>query len=302
MPTIGEVIAELAPRQHAVVARRQLLAMGIPKDTISSYIRRGELHVLHAGVYRAGHVAGQLWREMAAALACDGVVSHHSAVVLRQFATARPDEPVEITIEHDRRACRPGIRVYRSALPHGEVDRIDGVPVTTLPRTLLDFAGVATLIQLERVLALAERQDATLRKRLQRLLARGRNRRGSRALRTLLLRGVPALTRSEAEALLLELIRAAGLPEPQLNVALHGFEVDFHWPAARLVVEVDGYAWHGSRPAFNRDRQRDIALAAAGIQVIRIGWQQLKQERYRTVGLLAMAVGQGIARRASAGR
>ena len=97
----------------------------------------------------------------------------------------------------------------------------------------------------------------------------------------------PAITRSEAERRLLELIRAARLPRPRTNVVVAGWEVDELWPAHRLVVEIDGYAYHGNRAAFERDRRKDAALTTAGYRVVRVTWRQIVDEPHALVVLLA---------------
>jgi very-short-patch-repair endonuclease len=283
------VLTELASRQHGVVTRRQLLTAGVTRDVIDGLLQRGGLRSLHAGVYRVGPLAGSWATELAAALACDGVVSHRSACAMRQHAAAVRGV-IDITIAPGRRVVRPGIRVHRRVLAPRDVEQLDGVPVTSLPRTILDFAGVATARELERALAAAERADTKLRRELHRLLERSPGGRGTRALRALMASGAPALTRSEAEEQLLAMVRSAGLPDPEMNVMLHGHEVDCFWRAAHFVVEVDGYAWHGSPHAYGRDRQRDSALAAKGIQVLRLSWQQLTRDRDRTLVQLALAI------------
>jgi very-short-patch-repair endonuclease len=80
-----------------------------------------------------------------------------------------------------------------------------------------------------------------------------------------------------------------------MNVELEGYEVDCYWRAARLVVEIDGYAYHGSHGAFLKDRERDADLAAAGIQVLRLTWQQLTNQRDRTLVQLALVLARKIA-------
>jgi very-short-patch-repair endonuclease len=100
----------------------------------------------------------------------------------------------------------------------------------------------------------------------------------------------PALTRSQAERRLLHVIRKAELPEPETNARLHGFEVDFYWPASGLVLEVDGYAFHGNRPAFEQDRKRDQALVAVGLRVIRVTWRQLVERPLAVVARIAQAL------------
>lgn len=291
LPFITDVLAELAGRQHGVVTRRQLLAAGITQDVIDGCLRRRQLRALHAGVYQAGPVTGPRAQELAAVFACDGVVSHRSASAMRQLGPA-PTGTIDISISPGRRVVRPGIAVHRSVLDPGDVEKLDGVPVTTLARTLFDLATVATARELERAFAAAERVDAKVTSRLERLLEQHPARRGARVIRELLRRGTPALTRSEAEERLLELVRSAALPDPEFNVWVHGHEVDCYWRGARLVVEVDGYEWHGSHRAFVRDRRRDSALAAAGVQVLRLSWQQLTRERDRTLVQLALAIAQ----------
>jgi very-short-patch-repair endonuclease len=102
-------------------------------------------------------------------------------------------------------------------------------------------------------------------------------------------RAEPRFTRSEAERRLLELIREARLPEPETNVKVHGYEVDFFWRERGLAVEVDGYAFHSSRAAFERDRRRDAMLHACGVAVLRVTWAQIADEPVALVASLAVA-------------
>ena len=105
---------------------------------------------------------------------------------------------------------------------------------------------------------------------------------GTRALRALQSDNASGFTRSAAERMLRGLIRAANLPRPRFNARLAGYEVDAVWPDRRLVVEVDGYAYHGHRAQFERDRRKDLALTAAGYRVIRVSWRQLTPSRWRS--------------------
>jgi very-short-patch-repair endonuclease len=100
-------------------------------------------------------------------------------------------------------------------------------------------------------------------------------------------RDEPTLTRSEAEERLLALVRAARLPAPACNVRVRPYEVDFLWRAERLIVEVDGYAFHSTRAAFERDRRRDADLQARGFSVMRVTWRQLAHEPEAVVARLA---------------
>jgi very-short-patch-repair endonuclease len=114
---------------------------------------------------------------------------------------------------------------------------------------------------------------------------------GSSVIRALLRAGVESgYTRSEAERRMRRLAAAAGLDQPQLNVPVLGYVVDFLWPAQRLVVEVDGYQFHGHRQKFESDRRRDQQLVAAGYRVIRVTWLQLRDEPIAVIASVAQAL------------
>jgi len=182
--------------------------------------------------------------------------------------------------------------VYRTQLlPPDEVTRLRRIPVTTPARTLLDLATVLPLRELEQAIAEAERRYDGAQRRLLALLARYPARAGTAKLRELLGGSRnPAFTRSEAERKFLELVRRAGLPAPEPNVRLHGYEVDFLWRDEVLAVEIDGYAFHHDRSAFEADRRRDADLAAHGIQAIRITWRQITDEPEATLVRLVQAL------------
>jgi very-short-patch-repair endonuclease len=156
------------------------------------------------------------------------------------------------------------------------------VPLTSPERTLLDLAATTDPRTLERAVHQARSSE-----RLQEAIERHAGRPGAAALQALL--DAP-LTRSEAERRLLHLIRAAGLPPPRTNVRIGRFEVDALGPAERLVVEIDGFAFHGSRAAFERDRARDAELQALGYRVMRITWRQLERGPHAVVARLAAAL------------
>ena len=286
-------IMRIAAGQQGLVTRRQLLEAGISRHAIDRRLRDGLLRRVHSGVFLAGPIGGPRARELAAVLACGGgVVSHRSAAALWQILPAqRESDPVDVALNTiSQRRHRAGIRVHRVKLAVGEIGNVQGLPVTTPARTLLDLSATSTA-DLERALAGAERADAQLRERVRELLKRYPARSGTRALRTLISDPQSGkFARSHAEELLIALLRSAQLPAFATNVRVHGYELDFYWKARRVAVEVDGYAFHSSRRAFISDRRRDVALAAAGIQVIRISYEQLTKERDRVLVQLAMAL------------
>jgi very-short-patch-repair endonuclease len=236
-------------------------------------------------VFLVGPLTGPWTREMAAVLACgDGAfLSHHPAGSLWAIRRAWHG-PIDVTVP---RHPRPGpeITIHRARLDARDTRRRDGVPVTSPARTLLDLASVLP----ERDLARAVEQAQVLRLVTPQELAQiaGRGRPGSAALHAVLeAQHEPSLTRSEAEARMLELIRAAGLPAPETNVKVLGHEVDFLWREQKLIVEVDGFAYHSSRQAFERDRRRDARLQAAGFRVIRVTYLQIVDDPASVVACL----------------
>jgi very-short-patch-repair endonuclease len=289
------LIASIATRQYGVVSRAQLLAAGISDGAITTRIRRFGLHPLHRGVYAVGHTAlVPLAREMAAVLACGegAVVSHRSAASSLWHLIDVIDDLIDITIPRSNRR-RPGLRVHRSRmLGSDDTQVVRGVPVTSVPRTLVDLAETAPDRDLERAFDEAITRRLTTTASIGAAVQRLHGRRGTSRLQVLLDRNTePAFTRSEAEERLLALIREAGLPPADVNGRVVGHTVDFLWRDDRLIVGVDGYRFHSTRTAFERDRKRDAELTAAGFRVIRITWRQLADEPLAIVARVARALG-----------
>jgi len=297
-PGAEVVIAALAARQYGVVGRQQLLGAGLPVHAIDHRVRKGGLRPLHRGVYKVGPLRGRYEREMAAVLACGpgAVLSHGSAAGLwkllpRPAGPARPPV-VDVTVSVRYRIPGRAVRVHRvTGLAPDETTSHKGIPITAPARTILDLSGSVRLRELERALARADRHALVERGEVEALLARYPRRPGTRTLRALLAGGAePALTRSEAEARFLDLVRRAQLPAPEANVRVKGLEVDFLWRGPRLVVETDGFAYHGSATSFEGDRRRDAVLTAAGFRVVRITWRQLSREPEAALARLAQAL------------
>lgn len=264
-------VARLAARQHGVVTRGQLLDAGLGRHAIAHRLERGRLHAVHRGVYAVGHRAVSARGLRLAAVLAYGrgaALSHRSAAEVWGLLDERAGAPVHVSSPAQRRPLR-GVIVHRATAL--EAVRRDGILVTPPARTIVDLAATAASGDLERAV-----EEARVRRLVSAddLLCRARGRRGAAALRALLA-DEPSLTRSEAERRLLRLVAAAGLPRPQTNVRVAGCEVDALWPEARLVVEVDGFAFHASRAAFERDRDRDARLQARGFRVMRVTWRQL---------------------------
>jgi hypothetical protein len=170
--------------------------------------------------------------------------------------------------------------VHFARLLDEDRDRIEGIPVTSLARTLLDWAGSISAYRLERALERAEELGLFDLVALDALLNRTRGHPGAGRLRRALdlYRAEPAFTRSRLELQFLRLVRAADLPVPATNFNAAGFELDAYWEAERFAVELDVYETHGSRAAFERDRLRQEDLKLAGIEMIRVTGPRLRRE------------------------
>jgi hypothetical protein len=268
-------VAELAERQWGVVSRRQLAALGVSRHTADHWLRAGRLHRVHQGVYAAGHTALRAeGHRLAAVLACGpgAVLSHRTAAA--QWGLLRTDQTrIDVTAPRGRHGA-PGIRLHRTrSLDAQDTTHHEGIPITSLSRTLLDLASTARPSELERALAQAERLQLYDHRAITDLITRANGHRGTQVLAQATSRK-PKWTRNEWEAEFLDLIREAGLPEHETNDAFHApdhghCEPDYHWPEHHVIVETDGFETHGTRAAFHADRAKDAALTAAGYRVLR---------------------------------
>jgi very-short-patch-repair endonuclease len=273
-------LADLAGRQHGVVARRQLLTLGLHGNAIDRRLEAGRLHRVHAGVYAVGHpLLSHYGRWMAAVLACGpgAALGYASAAALWDLRRGVP-AVIDVVVPTPGGRARSGLRIHRHpGLSTTDVTTKRGIPVTTPARTILDYAGVATDRELKYALDQAEIQELTDYPALDAIARAHPRHRGSTRLRQTLKRheAGTAMTRSELESAFLALCERHGLPRPLVNQPLAGLTVDFVFAAQRVVVETDGWTWHRGRAAFERDRERDAVLAAAGYTTLRFTDRQI---------------------------
>jgi very-short-patch-repair endonuclease/predicted transcriptional regulator of viral defense system len=274
-------IAAWARGQHGVLTLGQLETLGLSPRAVRHRTASGRLKRLHTGVYATGYPSNRS-RWMAAVLACGtgALLSHRSAAALWGIADDR--RRVDVAVLNRAGRSRPGIEVHRGGtLEPQDITIHDGIPCTTPARTLLDIAATVDRRTLERAVDHAETLRIFDLDALQDILQRNPRRRGRAALTAILAEYAPSpVTRSPAEERMLELIEIANLPRPRVNewIALDdntGYEADFLWPAARLIVEVDGRAHHARRGAFAHDRERDRRLALAGYETRRYAAAEL---------------------------
>jgi very-short-patch-repair endonuclease len=262
------VIARIAGRQHGVVSVEQLRRARLDKRATARRVQSGRLHSLHRGVYAVGHSQVSFeGRCMAAVLALgDGaVVSHLSAAAIWEMRQPS-DGAIDVTVHGDGgRRKRRGIRIHRSSsLIAGVATRRHGIAVTTPKRTLRDLHATSSLP----VYRTAVRRALDLR-----------------LITSADLRSGDDLTRSELERMFITLCRRHRLPQPEVNVQVGPYEVDFLWRDRGLIVETDGFRHHSDRAAFERDRARDARLQSMGFRVLRFTYRQVV-ERFPVVAAL----------------
>ena len=287
-------LSDLASQQHGVVAAPQLLGLGYSRQEIAGRVRQGRLTPVHAGIYAVGHRAlSRDGRWMAAVLAGggDALLSHRDAVALWEVGDFTGPR-IEITVPGLGSRHRSGIRFHRTRrLSEIERATVRSIPVTSVERTIIDVAASLPPRRVREIYLEAERRRLLDLELLSHLAHQSVFRRGVGSVRRLLREDTRTLarTRSALEVQFLDFCREEGMPEPEVNVWLHGYLVDAYWPQAGLVVELDGYEYHRGRGAFERDRERIGDLRLAGITVIPITHRRLTRQRRRVAEILHKA-------------
>lgn len=271
-PTDATAVWALVRRQHGVVARSQLLALGMRPSAIKHRVATGRLHPVARGVYAAGRP--RLDRDgvlMAAVLRCGplAALSHESAGELWQIRLEAAG-PIEVSVPLSAARRAPGLIVHRRAsLGPSDVTRRRGIPVTTLVCTMVDLAARLSVGETERAINEADKRDLIDPDSLRAAVEGSSRRPGVAVLRAMLDRNTLILTESELERRFLPLARSAGLPPPLTGRRVNGFTVDFYWPELGLVVETDGLRYHRTPAQQARDRVRDQAHQASGLRPLR---------------------------------
>lgn len=280
-PTQQSSIWPLVRRQHGVVARSQLLALGLTRHAIQHRIDHGRLHPIWRGVYAVGRPeVTERGRCMAAVLACgpEAMLSHRSAARLWGLVRSRSAQ-VEIAVPGPVNRSYPGIRVHRQTGLNPSAHRhVDGIPVTDPAWTLIDLASCIGHDDLEAAVNEADRLDLIHPEDLRIAIESSPRRPGIGRLRALLERQTFALTDSVLERRFLPIARRAGLPAPLTQVEVNGFRVDFHWPDLGLIVETDGLRYHRTASRQAKDRLRDQTHSAAGLTALRFTAAQVRFE------------------------
>ena len=279
----------VAAGRHGVMTTAELASFGLGKAAVARRAREGRLFRVHRGVYAIGRPdLSPPGRRLAAVLACGSgaVLSHRSAAAQHGLLA---DGGTRTDVSRPAPAGRPqsGIRIHSSTtLTASDLATVDGIPCTSVARTLVDLGDSEPPRTVERAVDQAEVLRVFDLEAISEALERAGPRRGRGVLKAILAElGQPTLTDRELEELMLELIRTAGLHQPEVNAWITGdgwaYKADFLWRTERLVVETDGRAFHSSRRAFEHDRLRDQRLILAGYTVVRFTWRQLVREPER---------------------
>ncbi|HVL91095.1 MAG TPA: type IV toxin-antitoxin system AbiEi family antitoxin domain-containing protein [Actinomycetota bacterium] len=273
-------VARLAARQFGVMSRAQVMATGMSPGMIKVRLRTERWHEMYQGVYRVAGVPGS-WRQrlMAATLACDGSgVSHEPAAALWALPSF-PEQAIAVIVPRGGRRSTQFVVHRATNLIAGDIVRLGPIPVTSAVRTFIDICATVSGARIEAALDDAIRRGLLTAQRLvRRIDVLGRGRAGIRALRELALdrATLETVPQTVLESIMLSLVRAAGLPDPCLQHSIGRWFADFAYPDARLVVEVDGFRWHGAdRGRWQSDLARQNELIAAGWRVVRFTWDDV---------------------------
>jgi very-short-patch-repair endonuclease len=274
-------LATLAARQFGVVSREQLSDLGYSGDAIDRAVAAGRLHQLHRKVFAVGHQALSPHGLCMAAILFRGegaLISFQSAVWIWGLE-ARLAVPVHVSVRwRGHRQDAIGLH-HCPALRSEDATETERLPVTAVPRTLLDYASEAKSWRLERAIDKADRLGLLDPVAIDLIVDEVRGHRG----RGPLLRGMSiyrekGFTRSGGEKRMLAALADAGVRRPLVNNFIEGYELDFYWERERLAVELDSWEHHRDRRSFEEDRERQEKLSMAGIETIRITGTRLRRE------------------------
>ncbi len=288
-------IARLALGQYGQVSRAQLLAVGLGAEAIRHRAAAGRLVVRHRGVYSVGVAPltreGR-WCAALLALGSGATLSHLSAAALWWLRAVDP-EVIDVSLpSRSGRGARDGIRLHRPIrLEPQDVTHHRGIPVTTVPRTLIDLAEILGRRTQERMLDEAEYLKLLDEGELQQALRRNRTRAGAARLTATLARHEPGTTRTNSplEEAFFGLVRRAGLPPPEVNAPLGPWTIDFLWRDDRLAVETDGRRSHDRARQRENDSTRNAWLIAHDYAPLRLTWRQVRERPAEVLDALEAA-------------
>lgn len=289
-------IKSIAGHHLGVISGAKLASLGFSRSAIRHLVATGRLRRAYAGVYLVeGSPDTPQQRALAAVVACGrgAVLSHVSAAVLWGLLDYWPDRP-QVTVPRATGGTgRTGIELHHSTTLGAQTTRHDGIPVTTLWRTLIDIAPRLRAPTLKAAVRQAERRHSIDLKKLRAHIEHPRNSPKLAPLRTLLDRyvtGAAIETQGELEPLFFELCADHGIPLPDRQVPFGPYLADFVWHDVRLIVETDDRGSHDGYVAFREDRVKDRALKRYGYEVLRFTWEEVTKESEMVAAELLQAL------------
>lgn len=275
---------ELAARQHGIVTRKQLLALGFGRRSIQHRVERGRLFPVSLGIYAVGWPTLNQKRRWMAAVMAGGegaALSHRSAATLWEIGSEE-DGRIDVSVRRRCELRRPGIQFHgRPSLRAEDILYRDDIPTTSPSQTLLDLATELDPVPLERAVNDADKRGLIDPEALRDELVRFQGEFGVRPLRRLLDKLFFRLSDSDLEIYFRQIVRSAQLPMPLSKQRVNDFEVDFFWPELGLVVETDGLRYHRTPSAQTRDARRDRAHIMAGMTPLRFTHWEVRYEPAR---------------------
>jgi very-short-patch-repair endonuclease len=289
-------IGRLAELQHGHIHLQQLQIAGVGRHARAHRLRNGQLHATLPSVFLVGRPKPtELGRIMAAALCFKGdalVTDRASASVWGLMDTTQAlgaDELIDVLVVGRSARLDRGVRVHRtSAITKSDIRWRNGIPVTSPALTILRLAATMDEFELETALSAGFRKNLVRRSQLEDVMQRNPRAKGIAKLRQLL-EQTESLhdTRSRYERKLLKLLKAADLPLPLTNIPVAGKLVDGVWPDLKLILEFDGWQYHGKRKGFETDRLRDQHLLIADQRVLRVTAHQIDRRPYALIARIA---------------
>jgi very-short-patch-repair endonuclease len=287
----------LVRRQQGVVTHAQLTSLGVGRRTINRWLGSGRLRAVHRDVYAYGPrplTKRGKWLAAVLAMGPGSFLSHRSAAALWGLAGDRPKVDVNAPRGRQVRPGRAsGIKVHRCKFDPGEVTTREGIPVSTVARTLFDLAERSKPYELKSAWDEASRLKLLRVPEVGAVYERGRGRRARTRIRPFLLAEQRHIedSASPLEDRFAEFVVAQRLPPPQVNVLVGKDVVDALWPAARLIVELDSWEFHSHRAAFEKDRDRDTKHLLAGYRTIRVTHRKLSEQPERLAAQIRALLG-----------
>jgi very-short-patch-repair endonuclease len=284
------VLDEYLRQQDGVLTHAQALRAGLSQDAVDRRVRSGHWRRCTRGVYFADDrpfTDGARVRAAVWGYGADAAASGLAAAWWHGITRFAPDI-VEVTVPRDARLRRqPGTRLRRRDLRRADVVERKGLRVTEPALTVVEAAarrgGGAKLMD-------AALQRHVELRQLWRAHLRNKGRHGSPAARRLL-QAASDGARSEAERLLIRLLKEAGITGWRTNYPVGGYKVDVTFPTQQVAIETDGWAFHSDQDAFQQDRQRQNNIALLGWQILRFTWLDLTEYPQRVIAEIKYAIG-----------